>query len=147
MATDRQQAITFGELIEQGVLDIGDGYRAKNEELGGSGLIFLRAGHVTETHVHFEGADRFDETLTPRLQAKLSKPGDAIVTTKGNSTGRTAFVTAICRSSYTPRTSATGVAKTLLNSRAASSDTGARAQSSPSSSPENEGFTGHGTLP
>jgi type I restriction enzyme, S subunit len=42
---------TFGELIADGLLEIGDGYRAKNEELGGDGPIFLRAGHVTDTHI------------------------------------------------------------------------------------------------
>jgi type I restriction enzyme S subunit len=35
---------TFGELISEGVLEIGDGYRTKNEELGGDGIIFLRPG-------------------------------------------------------------------------------------------------------
>lgn len=84
---------TFGELIDGGVLDVTDGYRAKNSELGGTGLIFLRAGHVTDTHIDFAGADRFRDELTPRLEEKLSKAGDVAVTTKGNSTGRTTFVT------------------------------------------------------
>ena len=87
------QQTTFAELIEEGSLEIGDGYRAKNEELGGDGLIFLRAGHVTDSHIDFAGVERFHDSLEPRVRSKLAKAGDAVVTTKGNSTGRTTFVT------------------------------------------------------
>ena len=83
---------TFAQLIADGVIEIGDGYRAKNEDLGGDGLIFLRAGHVTDTHIDFKGVERFHARLTQRVRSKLAKPGDAVITTKGNSTGRTAFV-------------------------------------------------------
>jgi type I restriction enzyme S subunit len=94
MAGERFERTTFAELISKGVLAIGDGYRAKNEELGGDGLIFLRAGHVTDTHIDFDGVERFHSELEPRVRPKLAKPGDAVVTTKGNSTGRTTFVSA-----------------------------------------------------
>lgn len=93
MAIDCLVKTTFAELIDQGVLEIGDGYRAKSEELGGDGPIFLRSGHVTDTHIDFSGVERFYAELEPRVRSKLSRPGDAVVTTKGNSTGRTAFVT------------------------------------------------------
>jgi len=83
---------TFAQLIADSALEIGDGYRAKNEELGGDGLIFLRAGHVTDTHIDFDGVERFHSELEHRLISKLAKPGDAVITTKGNSTGRTTFV-------------------------------------------------------
>ncbi len=49
----------FSELINRGALEIGDGYRVKISELGGDGPIFLRAGHVTDTHIDFSGVDRF----------------------------------------------------------------------------------------
>ena len=94
MAHNRRVSTTFGELIADGLLEIGDGYRAKNEELGGGGPIFLRAGHVTDTHIDFAGVERFHVSLTDKVRSKMSRVGDAIVTTKGNSTGRTAFVTA-----------------------------------------------------
>lgn len=84
---------TFSELIDQGVLEIGDGYRAKNDELGGGGLIFLRAGHVKDTHIDFEGVERFRTVDDSKFKGKISCVGDVIVTTKGNSTGRIAFVT------------------------------------------------------
>jgi len=94
MANDCFERTTFAKLISDGALEIGDGYRAKNNELGGNGLIFLRAGHVTDTHIDFDGVERFHAELEPRVRSKLSKPGDAVVTTKGNSTGRTTYVTA-----------------------------------------------------
>jgi len=85
---------TFQELIDEGILEIGDGYRAQNEELGGSGPLFLRAGHVTDTHIDFVGVERFHSHLAERVAGKMCRPGDTVVTTKGNSTGRTSFVTA-----------------------------------------------------
>jgi type I restriction enzyme S subunit len=87
------RTVTFQELINEGVLEIGDGYRAKNEELGGTGPLFLRAGHVTDTHIDFEGVERFHVSLTDKLKPKMTRVGDTIVTTKGNSTGRTSYVT------------------------------------------------------
>jgi type I restriction enzyme, S subunit len=86
-------ATTFQELIDEGVLEIGDGYRAQNDELGGDGPIFLRAGHVTDTHVDFSGVERFHSHLADRVAGKMRRAGDTVVTTKGNSTGRTSFVT------------------------------------------------------
>lgn len=93
MADSKYEVTSFAQLISEGALEIGDGYRAKNEELGGNGLIFLRAGHVTNTHIDFDGVERFREELEPRVRSKVSQVGDAVITTKGNSTGRTAFVT------------------------------------------------------
>jgi len=92
MTGDQGERTSFAELISDGALEIGDGYRAKNEELGGNGLMFLRAGHVTDTHIDFDGVERFHVELEPCVRSKLAKAGDAVLTTKGNSTGRTAFV-------------------------------------------------------
>jgi type I restriction enzyme S subunit len=92
MAGKPLERTTFANLISDGALEIGDGYRAKNKELGGDGLVFLRAGHVTDTHIDFDGVERFHTELEPRVRSKLAKPGDAVITTKGNSTGRTTFV-------------------------------------------------------
>lgn len=93
MGDESFEHTSFGKLISEGALEIGDGYRAKNEELGGEGLIFLRAGHVTDTHIDFDGVERFHAALEPRVRSKLAKAGDAVITTKGNSTGRTTYVT------------------------------------------------------
>lgn len=93
MKADRWRTFTFQELIDGGLLEIGDGYRAKNDELGGDGPLFLRAGHVTDTHIDFGGVERFHAELADQVQPKLARHGDTIVTTKGNSTGRTSYVT------------------------------------------------------
>src|SRR3990172_348102 len=84
--------VVFADLIQTKALEIGDGYRAKNSELGGDGPIFLRAGHVRDTHIDFEGVERFHRELSGAVAHKMSRRGDVIVTTKGNSTGRTSYV-------------------------------------------------------
>ena len=84
--------VRFQDLIDEGVLEIGDGHRAKLSELTGGGPIFLRAVHLTESRIDLEGVERFSPELAGHLKAKMAKAGDTIVTTKGNSTGRTGFV-------------------------------------------------------
>lgn len=92
MAGEWREA-TFRQLLDEGILEIGDGYRAQNIELGGTGPIFLRAGHFTDSHIDFAGVERFHEYLADKVRSKMSRVGDTIITTKGNSTGRTSFVT------------------------------------------------------
>jgi type I restriction enzyme, S subunit len=87
------QVTTFQHLIDEGVIEIGDGYRAQNNELGGDGPIFLRAGHVTDHCIDFTGVERFHAHLTDKVRSKMSQVEDTIITTKGNSTGRTSYVT------------------------------------------------------
>lgn len=89
---DSWHTATFAELIESGALQIGDGYRAKNEELGGTGPIFLRAGHVSDETIDFTGVERFHANLAERVRPKMAQAGDAVITTKGNSTGRVTYV-------------------------------------------------------
>ena len=38
--------VRLADLVDDGVLVINDGYRAKNAELGSEGLPFVRAGNV-----------------------------------------------------------------------------------------------------
>jgi type I restriction enzyme S subunit len=83
---------TFAELIDQSVLVIGDGYRAKNVELRGDGPLFLRSGRVSDGRIDFSGDERLDSNREGVLRPKMGKPGDTVVTTKGNSTGVVAFV-------------------------------------------------------
>lgn len=94
MAAEGWSQTSFAELIAAGILQISDGYRAENAELGGDGPIFLRAGHVTDTHIDFAGVERFRPELADRVRSKMAQAGDVVVTTKGNSTGRVTFVTA-----------------------------------------------------
>lgn len=77
-------------LIEQGVILIGDGLRAKNSELGLEGLPFARAGNLNDGF-NFATADRVPESLAHRAGAKCSVPGDVVFTSKGT-VGRFALV-------------------------------------------------------
>jgi len=78
------------DLIRDGVLVVGDGYRAKNSELSGSGLPFARAGNVMDGF-RFSGADRLPESGLHKVGEKTSRPGDVVFTSKGT-VGRFAFV-------------------------------------------------------
>jgi len=78
------------ELLAKGHLLIGDGYRAKNEELSREGLPFARAGNIN-LGFRFEDADCFPEENLGRVGNKVSQPGDVVFTSKGT-VGRFAFV-------------------------------------------------------
>lgn len=78
------------DLIAKDVLEIGDGYRAKNSEMGKYGLPFVRAGDVNG-HVNTVGVDILDIESVKQVGSKKSQPGDVVITTKGT-VGRVAFV-------------------------------------------------------
>ncbi len=78
------------DLIRDGVLVVGDGYRAKNSELSDSGLPFARAGNVADGF-RFSGADRLPESGLHKVGDKTSRSGDVVFTSKGT-VGRFAFV-------------------------------------------------------
>jgi type I restriction enzyme, S subunit len=95
-------ARSTGELIAEGKLAIGDGYRAKNSELSTSGLPFARAGNI-DGGFRFENADRFPEADLWKVGEKVSQPGDVVFTSKGT-VGRFAFVrSATPRFVYSPQ--------------------------------------------
>lgn len=81
---------TTTDLIASKALEIGDGYRAKNDELGDHGLPFARAQNINGGF-NFKGADRYPQSELRRVGLKISQPGDCVITTKG-SVGRVAFV-------------------------------------------------------
>ena len=78
------------DLIADDLLEIGDGYRAKNSEMGDSGLPFVRAGDV-HGRVNTVGTDVLSIESVSRVGAKRSQTGDVVITTKGT-VGRVAFV-------------------------------------------------------
>ncbi len=84
--------LKVSQLIGEGWLEIGDGYRAKNAEMAETGLPFVRAGDVNG-RVNTIGVDLLGEASLPYVGNKRSKPGDAVITTKGT-IGRMAFVRA-----------------------------------------------------
>jgi len=81
---------SVADLIGAKQLVIGDGYRAKNEELSSTGLPFARAGNIDDGF-HFSDADHFPERNVSRIGNKVSQPGDVVFTSKGT-VGRFAFV-------------------------------------------------------
>ena len=80
----------ISQLIGAGCLIIGDGYRAKNEELSKFGLPFARAGNINGGF-HFEDADCLPNHKVKKFGEKVSQPGDVVFTSKGT-VGRIAFV-------------------------------------------------------
>ena len=65
---------TFQSLIDSGILEVGDGYRAKHSELGTGGPIFLRAVHLQDSGFTFEGAQHFSATLVNKVASKQISP-------------------------------------------------------------------------
>jgi type I restriction enzyme S subunit len=84
--------VSFAELMADHVLAVGDGYRAKSDELGGDGPIFLRAGKLTPVGFDWSCPERFQAHLADRVASKIGHASDTVITTKGNSVGRTGFV-------------------------------------------------------
>ncbi len=89
MASERRR-IPIADLLQDGVLAINDGYRAKNSELATHGLPFARAQNINGGF-NFEGADCFPEADLSKVGNKISQPGDVVFTSKGT-VGRFAFV-------------------------------------------------------
>jgi type I restriction enzyme, S subunit len=83
--------IDAASLIAAGVLEVGDGYRAKNSELGPPGLPFIRAGDLN-AGFDTAGADVLSEANVAKARSKASRPGDVAFTSKGT-IGRFARVT------------------------------------------------------
>lgn len=82
--------LKVSQLIGNGWLEIGDGYRAKNSEMADAGLPFVRAGDVNG-RVNTTGVDLLGEASLAAVGNKRSRPGDAVITTKGT-IGRMALV-------------------------------------------------------
>lgn len=70
------------ELVNEGVLQIGDGYRAKNAEMREDGLPFIRAGNLNGGF-DVSGAERLSLTSVQKAGDKVSRVGDVAFTSKG----------------------------------------------------------------
>jgi len=82
--------LRVSDLIGNDSLEIGDGYRAKNSEMGSVGLPFARAGNINNGF-NFEDADLLREKSVGQVGNKISQPDDSVITTKGTF-GRVAYV-------------------------------------------------------
>lgn len=78
------------DLSLEGVLQVGDGYRAKNDEMAPSGLPFARAGNI-DNGFSFDRADLLGQPGVTKAGDKVSRPFDVVFTSKGT-VGRFAFV-------------------------------------------------------
>jgi type I restriction enzyme S subunit len=78
------------KLIEDKILSIGDGYRAKNAELAPTGIPFARVGNI-DGGFNFSEADLFPLDSLHKVGEKIGRPGDVVLTSKGT-VGRFAFV-------------------------------------------------------
>lgn len=87
----RGERVAVSQLIRDGVLQIGDGYRAKNSELGHPGLPFIRAGDL-DGSIDTDRADTLCNSSVVKVGRKLSRIGDVVFTSKGT-IGRFARVT------------------------------------------------------
>jgi type I restriction enzyme S subunit len=81
-ANDIEEQI-IQELIDQGVLLIGDGYRAKNSEFADDGLPFIRAGNLKNDGLDLAGAEILSARSTAAAGHKVGKVGDVAFTSKG----------------------------------------------------------------
>jgi type I restriction enzyme, S subunit len=89
-ASSKLKTWNTSDLIDRRVLDIGDGYRAKNNEMGSIGLPFARAGNINGGF-RFDDADILEERSVSRAGEKVAQSGDVVFTSKGT-VGRFAFV-------------------------------------------------------
>lgn len=83
--------LTFGQLIERGSLVVNDGYRTKASELGHPGIPILRVAEIGDGVIEPSYGDHVREEYRATIGAKLSQPGDVLLTTKGT-VGRRAIV-------------------------------------------------------
>jgi type I restriction enzyme S subunit len=83
--------VEAAELIQEDVLEIGDGYRAKNSELGDKGLPFIRARNLNNGF-DTQGAEVLRYDSVAKAGIKVCRPGDVAFTSKGT-IGRFARVT------------------------------------------------------
>ncbi|HPO87473.1 MAG TPA: restriction endonuclease subunit S [Candidatus Hydrogenedentes bacterium] len=81
---------SVAKLIEDNLLTIGDGYRAKNVELASTGIPFARVANI-DGGFNFAEADLFPLDGLYKVGEKISRPGDVVLTSKGT-VGRFAFV-------------------------------------------------------
>lgn len=72
-----------GDLVRRGALSISDGYRVRNEELGPKGVPFVRGGGIGDGWINTDTEGHIKPEFVDRVQAKLTRPGDAAFITKG----------------------------------------------------------------
>jgi type I restriction enzyme, S subunit len=85
--------VSIGDLVNSSYLSMGDGYRTKRSEHGKPGLPILRVAEVLDGRIAPDFADFVSDSYRSAMGAKISQPGDVILTTKGT-VGRVAIMPA-----------------------------------------------------
>jgi type I restriction enzyme S subunit len=83
--------VRLGDLVDDGSLVLGDGYRTRADQLGPVGLPILRVAEVRDGRLEHSAQDRVREDFRARIGPKASQPGDVVLTTKGT-VGRVAMI-------------------------------------------------------
>jgi type I restriction enzyme, S subunit len=81
-ASGEAGSVVVQSWIDSGILQIGDGYRAKNDELAAPGLPFLRAADINGG-IDTATADTLSQASVSKAGSKVSRPGDVAFTSKG----------------------------------------------------------------
>ncbi|MFD7241056.1 restriction endonuclease subunit S [Streptomyces massasporeus] len=84
---------TIAQLMADGQLEFGDGYRTKRAEHGQPGLPILRVAEVADGEIRPSFADYVRDEFRPAMGRKISQAGDVVLTTKGT-VGRVALMAA-----------------------------------------------------
>ncbi|MBM7054959.1 restriction endonuclease subunit S [Streptomyces durocortorensis] len=82
---------TLGQLMAEGSLRFGDGYRTKAAEHGTPGLPILRVAEVGDGTIAPSFGDHVREEFRSAMRQKTSRAGDVVLTTKGT-VGRVAMI-------------------------------------------------------
>src|SRR5882724_5034582 len=91
MPKDEWKELKIGDLVVSRVLQVSDGYRMKNEELGSSGIPFVRGGDIGDGWINTSTVHHIRPEFLGRLRSKLSQSGDTAFITKGT-VGRAGFL-------------------------------------------------------
>ncbi|MEU6190737.1 restriction endonuclease subunit S [Nocardia sp. NPDC004573] len=86
-----RKSLTLAELSARGDLIFSDGYRTRADQLGTTGLPILRVADVLDGRLEPSYKDHIRLEFRTKMGAKVSRPGDVLITTKGT-VGRVARV-------------------------------------------------------
>lgn len=92
---DRLPNASVEELTKRGILAVGDGYRAKNSEMGEKGLPFVKVSHI-DGGIDLRNAETLVDASVERAREKISKALDVVFTSKGT------WAFCACRTNDTP---------------------------------------------
>ena len=91
MLPEGWREVRLGDLVAEGALELGDGYRTKSSELSDGGYRIVRAADIAAGRVRLESSDFVAEEFARAIGPKAARAGDVVLTTKGT-VGRVAVM-------------------------------------------------------